>query len=204
MVRMVSREMKTKGKTELITKRWAILRGKEDNLIKDLEETTLSCKKLGKKYGVSRQAVYAFFKRQGIKRPLKAKGHQTKGCRLCQKLIQISKKRHSEFISIHTIAKVTGRTWAEYVSHLRTLRSRGLVNPKFGRLRSMKAERAYTIYFTKRLPIRTIGWKVGLKNFSSIIKRHRELGWNVPPPLYVYYERGRSRMQSKIQRRNQR
>ena len=187
-----------------MTKRWGILRGKEDNLIRDLRETALSCKKLGERYGVSRQAVYAFSKRQGIVRPLKPKGHQTKGCRLCRKLIQISKKRHSEYISIHTIAKEMGGTWAEYLPHLRTLKSKGLVNPKFGRLRSERVEEAYAIYFTKRLPIDTIGRKVGIKNFQSVIRKHRKLGWNVPPALYVYDRRERSKIRSEMHRRKKR
>jgi hypothetical protein len=188
----------------MIMKRWGILRGKEDNLVKGLEETTLSFKKLGKKYGVSRQAIHVFYKRQGIKRPVKPKGHQTGECRLCQKLIQISKKPHSEFISIHTIVKETWGSWAKSRYHLRTLRDRGLVDEKFGRLHSKRAEKAYAIYFKKRLPICMIGRKVGLKNFQSVIQNHRELGWNVPPSLYVYSGRERSRIQSKIQRRKQR
>jgi hypothetical protein len=49
-----------------------------------------------------------------------------------------------------------------------------------------------------------IGRKVGLKNFYSVIGKHRKLGWNVPPSLYVYGGRERSRIQSKIQRRKQR
>jgi len=185
-------------------RRWGILRGKEDDLVRDLKETTLSFKKLGKKYGVSRQAVYAFSKSQGIKRPVKPRGHQIEECRLCQKLIQISKKPHSEFISIHTIVKETGGSRAKCRYHLRTLRDRGLVDEKFGRLYSKRAEKAYAIYFTKRLPISMIGRKVGLKNFQSIIQNHRELGWNVPPSLYVYGGRERSRIRSKIQRRKQR
>ena len=84
---------------------WGVLNGKEDNLVEDLKETTLSFKKLGKKYGVSRQAIHNFSRRQGIKRPLRPKGHQTEGCRLCQKLIQIGKKPYSEFISLDTIQK---------------------------------------------------------------------------------------------------
>ena len=134
---------------EMLTRRWAILRGKEDNLVKDLKGTTHSFKKLGKKYGVSRQAVHAFSKRQGINRPMKPKGHQTDECRLCQKLIEISKKPHSEFISIHTIVKETGRSMAKCLYHLRTLRDRGLVDEKFGRLYSKRAEKAYAIYFKK-------------------------------------------------------
>ena len=150
----------------MIMRRWGILQGKEDNLLKDLKETTLSFKKLGERYGVSRQAVHAFSKRQGIKRPVKPKGHQTGECRLCQKLIQISKKPHSEFISIHTIVKETGGSRAKCCYHLRTLRDRGLVDEKFGRLYSKRAEKAYAIYFKKRLPISTIGRKVGLQEFS--------------------------------------
>ena len=185
-------------------RRWGKLRGKEDNLVKDLKGTTLSSKKLGKKYGVSGQAVYGFCKRQGIKRPLKPKGHQSEECLLCQKLIQISKKPHSEFISIHTIVKEIGESRGKYLYHLRTLRDKGLVDQKFGRLRSKRAEKAYMIYFKKRLPIRMIGWKVGLKNFQSIIGKHRKLGWNVPPSLYVYDDKERSRIRSEIQGRKQR
>jgi hypothetical protein len=185
-------------------RRWGILQDKKDNLVKDLKETTLPFKKLGKKYGVSRQAVHAFSKRQGIKRPVKPKGHQIEECRLCQKLIQISKKPHSEFISIHTIVEEIGESRGKYLYHLRMLRSKRLVNPKFGRLHSDRLEKAYAIYFTKRLPILTIGRKVGLKNFPSIIAKHRKLGYEVPPSLYVYDGKERSRIQSEIQRRKQR
>ena len=185
-------------------RRWGILQGKEDNLVKDLKETTLSFEKLGKKYGVSRQAVHAFSKRQGIKRPLKPEGHQIEECRLCQKLIRISKKPHSEFISNPTIVKKMGVSTKRCLYHLQRLKERGLVDEKFGRLRSKRAEKAYAIYFTERLPICTIGWKVGIKNFYSVIRKHRKLGWNVPPSLYVYDVRERSRIQSEIQRRKQR
>ena len=169
-----------------------------------MKETTLSFRKLGERYGVSRQTVHDFFKRQGIKRPKRPKGHQTGKCRLCQKLIQISKRPHSEFISIHTIVKKMGGSWAKCLSHLRTLREKGLVTEKFGRLKSKRAENAYAIYFKKRLPISTIGRKFGIKNFQSLIRRHRGLGWNVPPSLYVYNEREKRRILSEIQRRKQR
>jgi biotin operon repressor len=175
-----------------------ILRGKEGKLVKDLEGTTLSFKKLGKKYGVSRQAIYGFSKRQGIERPKRPRGHQTGECRLCRKLIQISKKPHSEFISIHTIAKETGESWVKCFNHLRTLRDKGLVSQRFGRLRSNRLEEAYAIYFTERLPIKTIGRKVGLTNFHSTIRQHRRWGWDVPPSLYVYNGRERSRILSEI------
>jgi len=186
----------------MLTRRWAILRGKESKLVKDLKETTLSFKKLGKKYGVSRQAIHAFCTRQGIKRPKRPKGHQTEGCSLCQKLIQINKRPHSEFLSIHTILKETGGSRVRYHYHLRTLRSKGLVNEKFGRLLSPRTEAAYAIYFAEPLPIRTIGRKVGMKNFHSVIRKHRALGWDVPPSLYD--RRGRSTIQGEIKRRRQR
>jgi hypothetical protein len=175
------------------------LRGEEDKLVKDLKESTLSFKKLGKKYGVSRQAIYDFYKRQGIERPKRPRGHLTGECRLCQKLIQISKKPHSEFISIHTIANETGKSTARSRYHLRILRDKGLVSEKFGRLRSKRLEKAYAIYFTKRLPISRIGQKVGIKNFQSLIQKHRELGWNVPPSLYVYDGQEKSRIHNEIQ-----
>jgi biotin operon repressor len=184
--------------------KWGILQGKEDNLVKDLKETTLSFKKLGKRYGVSRQAIYGFSKSRGIKRPVKPKGHQPEQCRVCQKLIQISKKPHSEFISIQTIVKETGGARIKCLKHLRILRSKGLVDEKFGKLRSKRAEEAYTIYFTKRLPIHTIGLKFGYKNFQSVIIKHREKGWEIPPSLYAYDGQERSRIQSEIQKRKQR
>ena len=183
---------------------WGILQGKEDDLLRDLKRTTLPFEKLGRKYGASRQAIHAFSKRQGIKRPLKSKGHRTEGCRFCQQLIQISKKPHSEFISIHTIREKTGGSRAKYFNHLRMLRDRGLVSQRFGKFRSKRLEKAYAIYFTKRLRIHTIGRKVGLKNFHSIIRQHRGLGYNVPPSLYVYDGREKSRIQSEIQRRKKR
>ncbi len=192
------------GKTAMIMRRLRILRGKEKDLIKDLKKAALSLEKLGKKYGVSRQAIHSFYTRRGIKRPMKPKGHRTEECRLCQKLIQISKKPHSEFISIQTIIKITGESRAKTLHHLRMLRNRGLVSQRFGRLRSKRVENAYAIYLTKRIPIRTIGEKVGLNNFYSIIKQHREWGYNVPPSRYVYDGRERSRILIGKKRRKQR
>jgi hypothetical protein len=189
----------------MIIRRWGILRSKEDDLVRDLKKTTFSFETLGKKYGVSRQAVYGFSKSQGIKRPVKPKRHQIEECRLCQKLIQISKKPHSEFISSHTIREKTGvESRGKYLYHLRTLRDKGLVDEKFGRLQSKRVEKAYTIYFKKRLPIRMIGRKVGLKNFPSVIRKHRQSGWNVPPSLYVYDGKERSKIRSEIHRRKKR
>jgi hypothetical protein len=55
---------------------------------------------------------------------------------------------------------------ARCLYHLRKLRDKGLVDEKFGRLLSKKAEKAYAIYFRERLPIVTIGRKAGIKKFS--------------------------------------
>ncbi len=172
-----------KSRPKLLIRRSGTLRDKERELIKDLKETTLSFEKLGKKYGVSRQAIQLSCKKHGILRPKRPKGHRTQECSLCQKLIELSKKPHSEFNTLRTIVRKIGGSKRKYCFHLRMLREKGLVGEKFGRLRSDKAEEAYTIYFNKRLPISTIGRMVGYKNFLSTIKAHRKLGWNVPLSL---------------------
>ena len=78
------------------------LRRVEDRLIKDLEEATISLSMLGKKYGVSRQAIFAFCKSREIKRP---KREHTEKCSICQGMIRIAKNPHSDFISSQTIKK---------------------------------------------------------------------------------------------------
>ncbi len=188
----------------MIIRRRGLLHGKEDQLMKDLKKTTLSFEKLGERYGVSKQAIHRFYKKQGIKRPVRIKKHQTKGCLFCQKLIQISKKPHSEFISTHTIMKEAGGSTARYRRHLRILRDMELVSRRFGKLRSKRLEEAYAIYFKERLPIHAIGRRVGLKNFHAILRQHRKLGYDVPPSLYVYDGRERSRIWGKIQQRKHR
>ena len=155
----------------------------EDRLIKDLEETTIPFRRLGKKYGVSKQAIFAFIHRKAIKRP---KREHTEKCSICQGLIRIAKKPHSDFISSHTIKKQLSLEKANFLYHIGILRKKGLISQKFGRLHSKKAELAYQIYFKKRLPVRTIGRQVGLKNLHSIIKRHKASGWDVPDPLFKY------------------
>jgi hypothetical protein len=133
---------------------WGQLRKVENRLIKDLEETTISFLRLGKKYRVGKQAIFRFCKRRGIHRP---KREHTEKCSICQGLIRIAKKFHSDFIFSHTIKKQLGLGWGDFFYHIRILRKKGLISQRFGRLRSKKAERAYQIYFKKRLPIRAIG-----------------------------------------------
>ena len=159
------------------------LRRVEDRLIKDLEETTIPFWRLGEKYGVSKQAIFLFIDRKGIRRP---KREHTEKCSICQGLIKIAKKPHSDFITSQTIKKQLGLGKANFPYHIAILRKKGLISQKFGRLRSRRVERAYQIYFKKRLPVRTIGGQVGLKNFHSILKQHKDLGWDVPDPLFTY------------------
>jgi biotin operon repressor len=162
---------------------WGQLRRIESQLIKDLEKTTIAFLRLGEKYGVSRQAIFAFGRKRGIKRP---KREHIKECPICQGLIRIAKKPHSDFISSQTIKKELGVGNTDIGYHVRILRKKGLIAQKFGRLRSIKSEWAYQIYFEKRLPVGSIGKQVGLKNFNSIIRKHKASGWDVPDPLFKY------------------
>jgi len=159
------------------------LRGVEHELIKDLRKTSVPFLQLAEKYGVSRQAISVFCGKKGIKRP---KREHTEKCSICQGLIRIAKKPHSDFISSQTIREQLRLERATIRYHIRILRGQGLVSQKFGRLQSRRAERAYQIYFKKRIPIGTIGRLVGFKNFYSVIKKHKDLGWDVPASLFTY------------------
>jgi biotin operon repressor len=173
------------------------LRTVEDQLIKDLEKTTQSFAILGKKYGASRQAILAFCSRRGIKRP---KREHTETCSICQELIRIAKKPHSDFISSQTIKKQLGLGKVKFLYHIGILRKKGLISQKFRKLHSKRLELAYQIYFKKRLPVRIIGRQSGLKNFHSTIQKHKASGWDVPAPLFKYDGKERS-IRLKIARR---
>ena len=173
----------------------------ENRLIKDLKESTLSFADLGKRYGVSKQAVCEFAQRRGLKRPTI---EHTQNCPTCQSIMRIAKKPHSDFISSRTIKKQLGLVKSKWLYHLRILREKGLISPKFGRLKSKKAEMAYQLYFTKRLPVVTIGRQVGLKNFNSHIWKHRALGWDVPAPLFKYDSNDRRKTVAKRIRKKKR
>ena len=163
-----------------------ILKKVEDQLIRDLKETTLTFQRLGEKYGVTRQAVFGFCDRRGIKRLNRIAIEHTKRCSICKSLIGFARHPHSDFVTSHTIKAKLGIKDGQWGYHLSILKRKGLVSQKFGRLQSRKAERAYKIYFKKRLPVKTIGRQVGFKNFYAIIKEHRALGWDVPKPLFTY------------------
>ncbi len=174
--------------------RWQ-LRRVQDGLTKELEGTTIPLSRLGEKYGVSRQAIFQFMQRRGIKRPRR---EHKKDCSICKGLLRIAKKPHSDFISSETIREELRIKVRYLYYHLRILREKGLIPQKFGRLHSKKAELAYQIYFKKRLPIKVIGKQVGLTNFHSVIGRHRVLGWDVPPPLFKYDKDARRKSSLKL------
>ena len=170
----------------------------EDQLIKELKETTVSSLRLAKKYGVSKQAIYEFIQRKEIKRP---KREHTEKCRICQRLLRISKKPHSDFISSRTIKEKIRVGGATLNYHLRILRKKELISQKFGRLQSQKLERAYQIYFKRRLPVTEIGKQAGLENFRAVIRQHKASGWDVPVPLYKYDGNARREAKLKMIRR---
>ena len=177
------------------------LRRVEDRLKKDLETTTIPFLSLGKKYGVTKQAISLFVHRKGITRP---KRDHIEKCLICQGLIRMGKKPYSDFMCSQTIKeklRIKTPTWSY---HLRILRKKGLISQKFGRLHSKRSELAYQIYFKKRLPVTTIGRQVGLKNFHSVIERHRVLGWDVPAPLFEYDGNDRRAFRLKVLKRKRR
>ena len=159
------------------------LRGVEDHLIKDLKNTTISLRRLGKKYGVSYQAIFLFCQGKGIKRPKK---EHTETCSICQDLLEIAKQRHSDFISSRTIQKQLKIKPPIFRYHISILRRKGLISKRFGKLRSVRVEQAYQIYLKRRLPVSTIGWKVGLNNFGATLRQHKASGWDFPAPLFIY------------------
>ena len=118
--------------------RWR-LREVEDQLTKDLRETTLSFKRLGEKYGVSRQAIFLFCSTKGITRPTTHKKqmpeHSEEKCWICQGLIGISKKSDGNLTYYETLKGQLEFQGIDLWPHLTILRKKGLVSRKFGRLR---------------------------------------------------------------------
>ena len=143
----------------------------EDQLRKDLEQTTIPLRKLGKKYGVSSQAIFSFIHRKGIKRP---KREHIKECSICRGLIGIAKKPHSDFITSHTIIEQLGIGRAAFLSHIRILRKKGLISQKFGGLhpRNKIPDDILKEIFPRRLKRRNINRKVydKLKNMILLGK----------------------------------
>jgi transposase len=159
------------------------LKSVKKRLIRDLEKTTRPLRELGEKYGVTKQAVSDFVHKMGIKRPERPKKDHSERCPICKGLIRIAQKPHHEFISCVTISNRLGIGRKKLYYHIRLLRKKGLISPKFAKIRSERVERAYQILFKKKVPIRAISREVGLKNFYSAMKHHRALGWDIPVSL---------------------
>jgi hypothetical protein len=71
--------------------RYGVIHRRRDEVIKDLEGTTFSLGILGKKYGVTRQALSQFVKKEKIKRrpkPHRPVKHHVKDCLICQEILQ--------------------------------------------------------------------------------------------------------------------
>jgi len=89
----------------------------------------------------------------GIKRP---KREHTKNCSFCLSLLRIAQKPHSDFISSQTIKDQLRLGSQELAYHIHILSEKGLISPKFGKLRSRRAELVYQLYFKKGLSVETI------------------------------------------------
>ena len=155
----------------------------QDQLRKDLQETTIPFQKLGERYGVSKQAIFDFCSRRGIKRPRRDHINE---CSICRGLIKISRQPHSEFIASQTIKGKLGLGEEEFSRHMRLLRKKGLIPQRFGKLRSRRAELAYKMYFEIKLSVWTIGKQAGIRDFRAMIRRHRALGWDIPDLPIMY------------------
>ncbi len=120
------------------------LRGVEDQLTKDLRETTLSFQRLGERYGVSKQAISLFCHTKGIVRVTSSKQqkpvHLEEKCWICQRLIRISKKSNRDLIYYETLKEHLEFKGVELQSHLTFLRMKGLVPRKFGRQHFKKTQ----------------------------------------------------------------
>jgi len=114
-------------------RRSGVIQRHRGKVIKDLKETTLSLGILGDKYGVTRQALSLFVKKEKIKRkprrhrPVK---HRVEACHICQEILRVGGQPHSEFFSRYTIqerlgAKISPR---QYLYHLNVLRKRRAID----------------------------------------------------------------------------
>jgi len=131
------------------------LRKVEKRLRKDLEKTSNSLSALGKKYGVSKQALSNFVRLKGIKRP---KREHPEGCSICQAVVRIANKPHSDLIPSHSLIKQLGIVRATFLKHTRILRKKGVISKKFGALQSMQSVPDKTLkeIFPRRLKRRDL------------------------------------------------
>jgi hypothetical protein len=166
-------------------------------LVLDLQHSGLSFKRLGKKYGVTRQGIHCFYVRnkEEIGERYKPKPqpkpapptHGVTQCDICQRITEIGQEQWSYLTwSLGMVGKNVGLSGDDLSSHLTTLRKAGVIHPKFGRVLSDRVAQAYRVYLSQAIPIRRIGEMFGLKNFRSVIATHRIRGFVVPSGLFKW------------------
>jgi len=181
-----------------------ILTRQKDKVLRYLENTTLTFEEIGKVFGTSRQAVKQFFQRHPVLRPprppvVKILDHRVDKCDLCTKIIQISKKLRSEFLTKNRVANLVGLDRSNpddrerFSRHLHVLKKGALVDKKFASIQKEKYVKAFLLYLTRSIPMSKIGKTLGIKNFQSIRDRYREKGFNLPPSKFHYSGEARKR-----------
>jgi len=113
--------------------RSGVIQRHRGEVIKDLKDTTFPLGILGKKYGVTRQALSQFVKKEKIRRktrPHRPVKHPVEDCHICQEILRVRREPYSEFFSRNTIgerldAKISHR---EYLYHLKVLRKRRTID----------------------------------------------------------------------------
>ena len=113
------------------------LKGVEKKLMKDLTESSVPLGDLGKKYGVTRQAISFFAIRRGIKRPRR---EHTETCSTCQLLLRMSRGLRGNFTTSQTISKQLKLGIGKLSYHLHFLKEKGLVSQDSGKIRFGKSE----------------------------------------------------------------
>ena len=113
------------------------LKEAEKRLINDLMESTVPLAELGKKYGVTRQAISFFAIRRGIKRPRR---EHTETCSTCQLLLRMSSGLCGNFTTSQTISKQLKLGIGKLSYHLHFLKEKGLASQDSGKIRFGKSE----------------------------------------------------------------
>jgi hypothetical protein len=178
-------------------------------LIADLRDSGLSFKKLGKKYGVTRQGVHCFyvrnkeeigerFKPKPIPKPAPPP-HSVTRCKICQRIREISREKWSYLT--WSLGMIMGEVKLLKVKelgfHISALKRARRIPLNLGRVQSDKIAQAYRIYLTKAIPIYKIGFRVGLKNLTAIIIGHQKAGLKVPGPLFKWDAEARRKARRK-------
>jgi DNA-binding transcriptional ArsR family regulator len=166
-------------------------------VIRYLSQTTLSFEEIGRIFGVSRQAVNQFTERYRIKRPptpyvLRVAGHKVGTCDLCGKIIEVSRKVRSEFLTRKRVMRLVGLKpniggdRVRFGDHLRKLKKGGLVEKRFATIQKEKYSKAFRFYLETPISMSRIGRMTGIANFQSIRDRYRRKGFDLPPSKFVF------------------